>query len=1116
MDLAVAIYRAVENGIDFVFVDINRGVETIDQVKREELIGKSVTAVFPGVEEFGLLDVFRRVYRTGVPESHPVSMYTDNRITGWRDNYVYKLETGEIVAVYRDLSEQKHLEESLLKSEEYYRSVFENTGTAIGIVEADMTISRVNNQFMTLSGYEREEVEGLMKWTDFVVPEFLDTMKKYHRDRRVGVPAPNTYVCDLMNKSGQVKHVLINVDLILGSNQSVVSLLDVTERVQTEERLSAFMESATDGFELFDSELNYLLINGVALNRLGYKREEVIGKQLSVIRPHMDDSDTEMYRRFIHVIESGESFSEFLPLTHTGSYNILINVFRVNEGLGIVSTDLTEVVESERALHQSEESYRRLVETSPDLIIVHDLEGKIVFNNKAAADFLGYSAEKASEMSVLDMVPVSEISKLEERAQKRKDGITGSSIYETMIKHGDGSLVPVNIRSTAIIENDKTTGILLIIRNITEQRRQRDHIVYLSEILSAIRNVDQLIVTEKNRETLLQRTCEVMVETKGYNGAWIGLTNPSGAIESVFGAGFDPVRFNEFKNRVGKLDLPSLSFLGQPGVHVIDDVTNTSVECPLRADDIGSTILHASLMHEGRLYGLMMASVPMGMVRREEMKLFEEVVTDISYALYGLEVEESRTQAEEALRRSEDLFRGFMQSASDVFILHDENLCYLEVNDIWVQRTGLKREDVIGKSMLDVFPNRNDDGRIEAYLKVLETGEPVEFHAVESYAKSGRLLDIKAFKTGDNLGITSRDVSDTVKYQRRLEALHSHAASMGSVDTMDEVADITRDSLNEVIGFYLGGLGLVEDDNLVQRYIWGRDVLDPFILSLDGPGISIEAVNTGKTQNIVDVRENSLYVKGFADLKTVSELAVPILVSGKAVGLINIESKVLNAFSEEDQRLVETLASHVASAYSTIKYSERLGALHSFSLDLDRVGSVEGIAETTLRIVKETLGLPFSSFHILEKDELVGVAANGRTLLGRRTPLSGKGLTVRAVNEVRTINVGDVRVDPDFVRGPVDSLSEIDVPIMLEDSVYGVLNVESLELDAFNEDDARLLEVLAQNVASALARIRLSEDKVELERRVLVEQVQVEQEQEMGRLKTKFISTATHELRTPI
>lgn len=116
MSSGVAVYEAVNNGADFIFKDFNKAGEKIDNIKREDLIGKKVTGVFPGVKEFGLLEVFQQVWRTGKPQHTPVSLYKDERIVVWRENYVYKLPTGEIVAVYDDVTEQKKAENELKNS----------------------------------------------------------------------------------------------------------------------------------------------------------------------------------------------------------------------------------------------------------------------------------------------------------------------------------------------------------------------------------------------------------------------------------------------------------------------------------------------------------------------------------------------------------------------------------------------------------------------------------------------------------------------------------------------------------------------------------------------------------------------------------------------------------------------------------------------------------------------------------------------------------------------------------------------------------------------------------------------------------------------------------------
>ncbi len=98
----MAIYRPVDGGDDFVFVDINHAGERISGVSRAEVVGRKVTWAFPEIETFGLLDVFRKVYRDGMPREHPVSEYKDDRITQWVKHSVFRLSGEEIASVYSD------------------------------------------------------------------------------------------------------------------------------------------------------------------------------------------------------------------------------------------------------------------------------------------------------------------------------------------------------------------------------------------------------------------------------------------------------------------------------------------------------------------------------------------------------------------------------------------------------------------------------------------------------------------------------------------------------------------------------------------------------------------------------------------------------------------------------------------------------------------------------------------------------------------------------------------------------------------------------------------------------------------------------------------------------
>jgi PAS domain S-box-containing protein len=124
----VAIYKAINAGEDFICTDVNRSAERIDGIICTKVVGKSVLEIFPAIKEFGLFDVFLRVWRTGTSERYPIAQYKDDRISGWRENYVYKLPSGEIVAVYSDETERMQADEALENAyEELEQKIKERT-----------------------------------------------------------------------------------------------------------------------------------------------------------------------------------------------------------------------------------------------------------------------------------------------------------------------------------------------------------------------------------------------------------------------------------------------------------------------------------------------------------------------------------------------------------------------------------------------------------------------------------------------------------------------------------------------------------------------------------------------------------------------------------------------------------------------------------------------------------------------------------------------------------------------------------------------------------------------------------------------------------------------------
>ena len=167
----VAIYEARNDGEEFVFVDFNRAAEETDLIKKEELVGKSVTEVFPGVKEFGLLDVFRRVYKTGTPEHHPVSVYKDERIAGWRENYVYRLPSGQIVAIYDDVSARKRTALMTRMTDQCFRAIADYTYGWEVWVGPTSRVLWTNPAVKRVTGYSVKELTAMSDYPTSIVYE---------------------------------------------------------------------------------------------------------------------------------------------------------------------------------------------------------------------------------------------------------------------------------------------------------------------------------------------------------------------------------------------------------------------------------------------------------------------------------------------------------------------------------------------------------------------------------------------------------------------------------------------------------------------------------------------------------------------------------------------------------------------------------------------------------------------------------------------------------------------------------------------------------------------------------------------------------------------------------
>jgi PAS domain S-box-containing protein len=214
------------------------------------------------------------------------------------------------------------------------------------------------------------------------------------------------------------------------------------------------------------------------------------------------------------------------------------------------------------------------------------------------------------------------------------------------------------------------TGVQVASIDITERVRLERQNANLTEVLRAIRNVNQLITREHNRGRLVQQACELIVETRGFNLAWILLVDREMHPSTIAGAG-DRKMLSAFKKEVKAGRLPACISTVLKGAEHLTVYHNPQEhgDCPLARLYEVSGALVARLEHRGKVFGVLGVSVPQEAPRnQEEVSLFDEVAGDIAYALRGLENEDAERTRAEALRQSAELYRSLLESLGSVVV----------------------------------------------------------------------------------------------------------------------------------------------------------------------------------------------------------------------------------------------------------------------------------------------------------------------------------------------------------------------------------------------------------------------------------------------------------------
>ncbi|MBU0664629.1 MAG: PAS domain S-box protein [Proteobacteria bacterium] len=372
----VAVYEARDNGNDFVFVDFNHTAEKIDGLERKSLIGKSIKECFPEVEKFGFFKVLQEVWKTGIPHHHPLSLYKDRRIEGWRENYVYKLPSGEIVAVYNDVTPLHEKENALQTRQAQLSTLLSFSEDMYVLKDAKGIYKMVNPAFCRFLGREEHEIIGKTDYDLFPAAEADRYRQDDNRIMASGVPQTQDEKVSGEGELARWLHVK-KVPIVNESRQILgvlCSVRDISERKTIEDALRASETMLNEVLHATPMGVGIVKdrviqwVNASFCAMLGFSPEELVGQSTRIL--YENDEEFQRVGEMFYPQIAKDGFGaldtrfcrkdEYLLDIHLRSSPIQEGVLQ--QRIVFTAMDVSNRVAAERALTQAHDKLEKRVQ----------------------------------------------------------------------------------------------------------------------------------------------------------------------------------------------------------------------------------------------------------------------------------------------------------------------------------------------------------------------------------------------------------------------------------------------------------------------------------------------------------------------------------------------------------------------------------------------------------------------------------------------------------------------------------------------------------------------------------------------------------------------------------
>ncbi len=481
------IYDEAGKPVSSMIIDVNDAFEQIFAQPTESVLGRDVRQLINDVDGFEheLLNAFNEIITTGkevrfVQRSKPLDC--------WYSVAIYVPEPGHFVTILTDITAQKKMEERLKRDADYYMKMFDELPNPIWVAEPDGRCIYFNKAWLDLTGRTVDE-EKKLPWEHGIHPEDRERASEiFHKALMSRQPFRAEY--RLRSKDGGYRTIIDHGHPIFDTYNSYIGFLgscyDITERNELEgavrereARYSALFHGSYATMFLVDNETrNIVDANQAAIDFYGYPREQLIGMNISNISPRGDHAAVS------DLVNGSRSFRKPMRAKHRlasgelRDVELYLTVLEIDGKRLILDLnfDITDKKAMEDFLNRQRRDHEMVFNTTPAMIVIRDMEGKILRANKAYAERMGIPAESMIGMHMSKLMTEGWEETHAEDLEILRTGKPQISIEKAYLARNDDKRWGLVDSLPYVDENGKVMGVITFTLDITRRKMMEEEL----------------------------------------------------------------------------------------------------------------------------------------------------------------------------------------------------------------------------------------------------------------------------------------------------------------------------------------------------------------------------------------------------------------------------------------------------------------------------------------------------------------------------------------------------------------------------------------------------------------------------------------------------------------